>query len=154
MPRSKRPRKKHRPTPVKTPMMIKSRDVLAPIEAIIEQIERDGTVTQTIKGMPIFKTPEGHYSSTVCAIEGLVHAFELCETRFRTQLPLEPLREFCRGLPYDWPVTEAMLGRLKMSLAALRKFLNWVDEVEMARVVQTVQIADELRRAKDENQTI
>ncbi|WP_299314002.1 hypothetical protein, partial [uncultured Halomonas sp.] len=92
----------------------------------------------------------GHYASTVCAIEGLVHAFELCETRFKVSLPLEPLREFCRGLPYDWPVTETMLTRLKMSLVALRKFLNWVDEVEMARVVQTVQIADEFRARQGE----
>jgi len=154
MPPSARPRKKHRPVLVKTPMMVKSRDVLAPVEAIIEQIERDGTVTQTVKGMPIFKTPDGHYASTVDSLLGLIHAFELCETRFKTSLPLEPLREFCRGLPYDWPVTESMLARLTLSLVALRKFLNWADEVEMARVVQTVQIADELRRVKDENQTI
>lgn len=150
MPRSARPRKKHRPVLVKTPMMVKSRDVLAPIEAIIEQIERDGTVTQTVKGMPIFKTPDGHYASTVDSLHGLIHAFELCETRFRTQLPLEPLREFCRGLPCDWPVTESLLARLKMSLVALRKFLNRVDEAEMARVVQTVQIADEFRALKGE----
>lgn len=150
MPRSSKPRKKYRPAQVKTPMMVKSRDVLAPIEAIIEQIERDGTITQTIKGMPIFRTPEGHYASTVDSLEGLIHAFELCETRFNTSLPLEPLREFCRGLPYDWTITESMLARLKMSLVALRQFLNWADEAAMGDIVQTVQIADELRRVKDE----
>lgn len=131
-------------------MMIKSRDVLAPIEAVIEQIERDGTVTCGPKGMPIFRTPEGHYASTVYALQGLIHAFELCETRFRTSLPLEPLREFCRGLPYDWPVTESMLARLKMSLVALRQFLNWADEAVMGDIVQTVQIADEFRALQGE----
>ena len=125
--------------------MVKSRDVLDPVEAIIEQIERDGTVTQTVKGMPIFKTPDGHYASTVDSLLGLIHAFELCETRFKTSLPLEPLREFCRGLPYDWPVTESMLARMKLSLVALRQFLNWANDAKMADIVQTVQIADEFR---------
>lgn len=47
-------RKQYRPRPARLPMLIKAQQTLAPLEAIIDQIDRDGTVTTNARGVPIF----------------------------------------------------------------------------------------------------
>ena len=148
MPTSKRPRKKHKPRPIKNPVITQSYGVLAPVEQIIEQIEATGMVTCDIRGNAIYSDLNGNWHSTHHSLAGLIEGFELCETRFKVSLPLEPLREFTRGVPYDWPVSESLLSRLKLSLVALRQFLNWANSAEMVDIVKTVQIGQEIRREK------
>ncbi len=55
MAKSKKPRKPYRPRDVRTPMLVGTDLVLRPLEAIIEQIDRDGTVNASRRGVPIFQ---------------------------------------------------------------------------------------------------
>lgn len=69
--------------------------VFAPLEAILAQGERDGTVyVYGDDDRPMFRDPDGNWYDSVAALAGLVDAFEIHEARAGVNLGMEPLRLF------------------------------------------------------------
>lgn len=146
MARSKKPRKMYRPKTTELHMMFKSYAVLEPMMKVIDQLEKNGTI-DTVKGNAVIVAADEMYD-THAALGGLIHHFEIFELRYQVHLPLEPFREFHRGLPYQMPVTESLLKRMKDSIAPLQRFLAWQTSEEAADIVKTVQVAAELEGKK------
>lgn len=71
--------------------------VFGPLEAIVDQIEADGTLNCSPRGRPIFRDfKDGHWYDTAAALEGVIAHLEMYETRHGVTLPLDALR---RDLP-------------------------------------------------------
>ncbi|KAG0752367.1 hypothetical protein G6F22_021897 [Rhizopus arrhizus] len=65
-------RKQYRPRAVRAPMLVATDLVLRPLEAIIDQINRDGTVHTDAKGIPQFRAGDGKWYESAGAIEGVI----------------------------------------------------------------------------------
>ncbi|MFY1847923.1 hypothetical protein [Achromobacter dolens] len=92
-------RKQYRPRPARLPMLIKAQQTLAPLEAIIDQIDRDGTVTTNARGVPIFLCLEdGEWYASAPAIAGMADFFDMWATRHVS--PFRPWR--CANWPSAW----------------------------------------------------
>lgn len=95
--------------------------VFRPLEKIIDAIERDGTVTATTAGVPVFQDcNDGCWYETAPAIEGVVAAYEIHARRQRRALPLDPLRLLVRKIRYSMPLQQSDVDGARGALAALR----------------------------------
>ncbi len=121
MARSQKPRHPHRIKAVRTPMIVGTDLVLRPLEQIIDQIERDGTVNVSAKGAAQFQSGDGQWYDTAAAIEGIVVHFEMFAMRHDLDLPLDALRELHVALKYCVPVFERTLTGLQHALPVLRR---------------------------------
>lgn len=65
-----------------------------PLLAIVTQLETEHTLTvQASDDQPVFlDLASGKWHDTPAALLGFIELFEMFETRFKQQLPLEPLR--------------------------------------------------------------
>ena len=127
MARSQKPRHPHRIKAVRTPMIVGIDLALRPLEEIIDQIERDGTVNTSSKGVAMFKASDGGWYDTVEAIDGLIVHFEMYSVRHRVALPLGALRDLQTALKYCIPVFEKTILELRHDLPVLRRALATAD---------------------------
>lgn len=82
--------------------------VFNPLEAILDQLETDGTIDVTVSGKPIFKdTGDGTWYETPIAIMGVVDAYKMHQDRVGIDLGLDPLRQLANKLEYDMPIFQA-----------------------------------------------
>lgn len=112
MARSARPRKPYRPKfdgdQVKLKMQPwKVAAVFDPLTAILDQLERDGTIDETTQGQAVFRNHDGEWFDTAAAIMGAVDAYEIHEIRTGCDLQLADLRKLANRLQYGMPVFEA-----------------------------------------------
>lgn len=145
MGQSQKPRRKYRPKDVRTPMLVGTDLVLRPLERIIEQIERDGTVNASRRGVPIFQQ-DGKWYETAAAIEGVIWHFETFAARHQIDLPLDALRELHTALKYLVPVFERTLTGVKAALPVLRRAMSLADPDEQIDILMGAQIRAEQER--------
>lgn len=148
---SKRAKKVYRPRPqgvVKLstqPWRVAA--VFGPLEAILRQIEQDGTVTTDKQGMPIFKdSSDGHWYATVPAVEGIVDAYATHATRCGRAMPLDSLRRLTNKLEYASPLTLDDCAAVKRDLATLRRETMSMTVEYAASLVTTTQLKIELEQ--------
>lgn len=135
----KKRNKKYRPRPVRTPLIVGTSLVLAPLIAVIDQIDRDGTVLVGAQGRPVFQDGDGRWYETPAALEGLIWHLEMWCSRHDTTLPLDALRQFHKALDYSIPITDSLLQRLKRDVPILQRAMgrgNADDHVDLLRQVQ------------------
>ena len=112
-------------------MLVKTDYVLAPIEAVIAQMELRGTVDVDDAGVPVFRDPFGPYVyPTAPAIEGIVEFFDQWSIRNKKPLVLTPLRQLHARLDYVMPVDQAMLDDVKALMPTLRRIAGLMDPAE------------------------
>ncbi|MCA7083440.1 hypothetical protein K7G19_07480 [Cupriavidus sp. DB3] len=108
-----------------------------PLEAILDGLERDGEVTTTRDGTPIFRDMnDGHYYETAPALEGIIDAFHTHALRQNRPMPLEPLRVLARKLRYAMPLEMSDIKAARAAVRVLR-----AESMEM-----TLQYANDLIR--------
>jgi len=79
--------------------------LFAPLIAIIEQLEQQGTKDVASDGTAIFRDRnDGHWYDSFVAITGVCEAFEIHERRSGASIGMEPLRQLANKLKYDMPV--------------------------------------------------
>lgn len=139
----KKRNKKYKPRPVRTPLIVGTSLVMGPLIAIIDQIERDGTVLIGARGRPVFQDGDGKWYETPAALEGLIWHLEMYSTRHVVNLPLEALREFHKALDYSIPITETLMLRLKRDVPVLQRVMGLGCADEHVGLLRQVQIKAE-----------
>lgn len=107
--------------PARLPMLIKAQQTLAPLEAIIDQIERDGTITTDARGTPIFHcVADGEWYASAPAISGMADFFDMWATRHGSPFKAAALRQLANrldvGMPIDGPLMAAAVAYVKKHL--------------------------------------
>jgi len=100
----------------------KMRAVFGPLEAIVDQLEDEGTINTSADGTPMFRDQaDGVWYCTVSALTGIYEAYEIHERRHRRNLNLEPLRRLAHKLQQgeliddtDTRDVRSCIGRLRM----------------------------------------
>lgn len=136
--------KRYVPKPVRPPMLIGAELAMRPLEQIIEQIARDGTIN-TEDGVPVFLTSDGWYQSAE-AIEGMIWHLEMYCARHGRALPLDPLRSLHAALVEMEPIGQGLLADLITSMPALRRAMSLADPEDQLDLLRQTQIKAELER--------
>lgn len=159
MPASKKPRHKRK---VKTTgkrtlrtQPWKTFGVFSPLEAILDELETDGTLTVPVAGKhagePVFQIPgDPTWYVAAPAIRGIIEAMEIHEKRAGKQLPLEPLRILATKFEVDMPVFSTDTAAVRASMAVLieeshsfpREYAQ-----DLVKVTQTMIAFDNLKEA-------
>ncbi|USE79005.1 hypothetical protein NDR89_20425 [Cupriavidus gilardii] len=150
MPRSKSPRKKYRPSWNGGNVKLRCEGwkvdaVFRPLETILDGLERDGAVTATAAGVPIFRDAnDGCWYETAPAVEGVACAFEMHAKRQGRAVPIEPLLVLARKLRYAMPLEQADVAAARQALEALRAEAMQMTAAYARDLVQNTRIRIEL----------
>jgi hypothetical protein len=119
--------------------------VFAPIEAILAELEHDGTVTTDQNGKPLFfdKT-EGHCYEMGPSIRGLTDAFDLHSRRNNRPITTNGLAVLCLKLEMRREVEAADIAAAKRSVAAMRAESAHMTSAYASRLVSDTQLKFEL----------
>lgn len=149
MPASQKKRNKpYKRKPIKPPMIVGAGLVMAPLHAIINQIETDGTVTCSPKGVAMFQEPvSGQWCDTSYAVAGLADFFEMYGIRHKMDVPVNALREFQKALEYVMPISASLLSRLKADIGTLQAIMAKADQKDAIDLLGQAMIKDELQKA-------
>jgi hypothetical protein len=129
-------------------MLVKADYVLAPLEAVLMQMELRGTVDVDATGTPVFRDPFGsHWYATAPAIAGIVEFVDQWGIRNQKPVPLAPLRQLHARLDYVMPVDQAMLDEVKALMPALRRIAGLMDPKEAESLLLGSQVKAELDEA-------
>lgn len=142
--RAKARNKTYRPREVRTPMLVGSELVMRPLEAIVDQLDRDGTVTVDGKGVPVFQAGDGEWYDAAGGIEGVMWHFEMHATRHGLDLPLDGLRELVIALRYCVPVQTSTMAKLRAALPVLRRAMAMGDPDDQVDLLQQTRIKAEM----------
>lgn len=138
--RKPRGNRKYVPRPVHAPMLIGAELTMRPLEQIIEQIARDGSVTVDQGGAAVFVAGDGCWYESAPAIEGLVWHLEMWCTRHGRTLPLHPLREFHAALRDMQAIDARLLAKLIEAMPAWRRSMSLADPDDQVDLLRQTQI--------------
>jgi hypothetical protein len=139
--RKARRNKAYRPKPVRAPMVVASALVLAPLEAIVDRLDIDGTVAIDGKGNPILQDMQtGEWYDAAGGIEGLIWHLEMHCTRHGVDLPLDGLRELHIAFKYCAPVQPSTMRKLREALPVLQRAMAMADKDDQLDLLHQTQI--------------
>lgn len=139
--RKARRNKAYRPKPVRAPMVVASALVLAPLEAIIDRLDIDGTVAIDGKGNPILQDMQtGEWYDAAGGIEGLIWHLDMHCTRHGVVLPLDGLRELHIAFKYCAPVQPSTMRKLREALPILQRAMAVADKDDQLDLLRQTQI--------------
>ncbi|MGE8629494.1 hypothetical protein [Achromobacter denitrificans] len=131
------------------PMLIKTQQTLAPLEAIIDQIQRDGTVTVDARGVPIFYcVADGEWYASAPAILGMADFFDMWATRHGREFKAVALRQLAKRLEVGMPVDAPLLVALHAEIPTLRRIGAGLDQDDATDLLQQTRILAELDAAR------
>lgn len=149
---TKKRNKKYRPKPpgsqlLKTQLW-KVRAVFDPLEAILNQLERDGTIDCTPSGVAIFKDGgDGNWYESPIAIMGVVDAYQMHQERRGIDLGMDPLRKLAKKLEYSMPIFDSDTKACREALARMKQeTLNMTADYARGLIVD-FQIKEEFQKA-------
>lgn len=141
--RSKR-RAVSEPPPI--PMLVRMQYVLAPLERILDEIERTEHVPAA-NGQPIFDLPNEsarHFFPMVPAIEGIVDFYEMYWARRGQDKTLPGLRQLAKRLQYGMPLTERETAAARQDMATMRGIVPTLTSGEATSLILQTQIKAEM----------
>lgn len=128
------------------PMTIKMMYVLDPLERIIDDIERTGTV-EVANGQPIFRHLEKSGSvayPAAPAIDGIADFFEMFCTRRGSSMELAGIRQFAKKLEYGMQLTQQNLDAARADMQRMRGLVPLLTQEEADSLILQVQIKSEM----------
>lgn len=141
----RRPPKPRRNEDAHHHMIVGSALVFGPLEAIIDQIEADGTLNCSPRGRPIFRDfKDGHWYDTAAALEGVIAHLEMYETRHGVTLPLDALRQFHRLVDHVMNIPQSLLDALRRDLPAIQRVIALSDPEDVLDLYRQTQIKFEM----------
>lgn len=142
-------RKQYRPRPARLPMLIKAQQTLAPLEAIIDQIDRDGTVTTNARGVSIFLCLEdGEWYASAPAIAGMADFFDMWATRHGSAFKAAALRQLAKRLEVGMPIDAPLMAALHAEIPALRRIGAGLTQADASDLLRQTQILAEMDAAR------
>lgn len=150
MPHARKPRQKaYRPKPTRIPMLVKAQYTLEPLEAVIDQIERNGTVDVDRRGTPVFfcNTDGGWYESAP-AILGMADFFDMWATRHGREFKAAALRQLANRLEVGMPIDMPLMAALRAEIPTLRKIGAGLTQADASDLLRQTQILAEMDAAR------
>ena len=142
MARSQKPRKKYVPKDVRVPLLVGVDSVYRPLERIVDQLERDGTINTSARGTPMFQDINGLWFASAPAISGIVDFLEMYNRRHDKSLPILAMSELRIALDYSMPVWQHTLNRIKADVVVIRKELSLADPDDLLDILRQTQIKE------------
>lgn len=142
--RSKRRAVSEPPPPI--PMLVRMQYVLAPLERILDDIERTQHVAAA-NGQPVFDLPNEsarHIFPMVPAIEGIVDFYEMYWARRGQDKTLPGLRQLAKRLQYSMPLTERETAAARQDMATMRGIVPTLSSDEATDLILQTQIKAEM----------
>ena len=145
----KKRNKKYRPSSddnmkLKT-QLYKVHAIFRPLEAILDQLEDQGTIDVAKNGTPIFRDHnDGYWYDTVIALNGVIEGFEIHEIRNNIDLHLEPLRQISKKLKYSMPIFDSETKMARECLFRMRKSTLEMTAGYARELIKDFQIKEEL----------
>lgn len=131
--------------PAKLPMLIKAQQTLAPLESIIDQIDRAGTVDTDRQGRPIFYcVADGQWYESAPAIVGMADFFDMWATRHGRPFRATALRQLAKRLEAGMPIDAPLLAVLRAEIPMLRRIGAGLDQADATDLLRQTQIKAEM----------
>ncbi|WP_276268935.1 hypothetical protein [Cupriavidus basilensis] len=146
MSRPKKPRKPYRAGRTIARVAMRTRPwqlnaAFAPLESLLDRIERDGTLELSEAGVPVYTASgDGKAYSLVAVIQGMAEMFDIARLRDPTCPRTELLHRLAELLEQDGLLTPADIAGCHQCLAALRAYAASLPHQEMSDIVRTAQI--------------
>ncbi|HEY0843785.1 MAG TPA: hypothetical protein VGE12_00350 [Noviherbaspirillum sp.] len=159
MPASKKPRHKHNPKKTTGKRTLRTQPwktaaVYRPLEAILDELETEGTLTVTVRGphagKPVFQIdgdPTWHVAAP--ALRGVIETMEIHEQRTGRKLPLEPLRRLATKFEVDMPIFPEDTKAARAAMDALIQESHTFPRDYAADLVQVTQTAVAFEKLKE-----
>lgn len=146
----KKRNKKYTPKPRRVPAIVRTARVFGPLHDIMEQLEREGTLTTSPKGVPMFfDIDDNAWYATAPALFGLIEHLEMYGRRRGVQMPLDSLKQFHKRIDYGMPIDAALMDRLKAEVALLQRAMAYLSVHELTDLFRQCQIKFELEGSTD-----
>ncbi|MNV69352.1 hypothetical protein D3C71_1622580 [compost metagenome] len=143
-----RVRATRRPRPEHIPMLVKAQYTLEPLETLLDQIERCGTV-DTAQGEAIFPNhADGVWYPAVGAVAGMADFYEMWATRHNKPLNVSALRQLAARLENGMPVDQPLADRLRTLFPVLRRVGATLDPHDAEDLIRQTLIKNELAAAR------
>ena len=143
---SKKRNKQYRRRPVRCPLLVGAALVFGPITAVLDQLENDGTLTTSSRGVPMFQDGDGRWYETSAALEGVIDHIDMWCARHGRTLPLDSLRELRRLIEYAMNIPASLMVRLRCDLPVLQAVMARGNSDDMVDLLTQVQIKTELEK--------
>jgi hypothetical protein len=139
-----RKRSKHYcPKRAEIPMLVKAYRAFSPLQDIVDQIAKDGTLNCSARGVPMFRDLEdGQWYATAVALQGVIDHLEMYQLRHQVSLPLESLKEFHKAIEYAIPVSATLLAKLQRDIPRLQGALARSNPDDVNDILRQVQIKE------------
>ncbi|WP_155837561.1 hypothetical protein [Herminiimonas sp. CN] len=122
--------------------------VFGPMEAIIDQLEQDGTVDAVDSGAPVFRDFEdGGLYDTCAAFTGVIDAYAIHEIRSGQALDLAPLRQLVNKLQYGMPIFDTDTRAVRACLARMKATTAQMTEAYADQLYRDYAIKNEIEKA-------
>lgn len=139
--RTRATRRVQRPLPI--PMIVKAANVLGPLEGILDQLERHGTIHVDERGRPIFLAPlENEWFAMVPALQGMVDLFEMWAIRHSRSIDMSALTQLANKLHYSMPITESDISSVRALLPVMRRVAGLLPHAEARDLILQTQIKE------------
>lgn len=151
---NKKPRKQYRPRWNGGNVRLKAEPwkvaaVFGPLENILDELESEGTVSTMPDGTPIFQdTNDGCWYPMAPALNGVVDAYEIHQTRTGRAMPLATLRQLAHKLEIQMPLFKADTDAARAALEALKAETMQMNAGYAKDLVRTVQIRIEFEERR------
>ncbi|MBD9476460.1 hypothetical protein IB268_26350 [Achromobacter sp. ACM01] len=131
--------------PARLPMLIKTQQTLAPLESLIDQIDRDGTVTTDDRGVPIFHcVADGEWYASAPALAGMADFFDMWAVRHGRAFKAGALRQLAKRLEVGMPIDMPLLAALRAEIPTLRRIGAGLDQADATDLLQQTRILAEM----------
>ena len=123
--------------------------VMNPLESIVDQLERDGTIDVADDGQAVFKDHcDGVWYYSPVAILGVVDAYEIHERRAGVQLQLDPLRRLANKLKYQMMIDQNDTAAARGCLERIRAATLNMTAGYAKRLIKDFQIMEAMEGVK------
>lgn len=137
----KKRNKKYTPRPKRLPAAVRTARIFGPLHNIIEQLEREGTLTTSVEGVPMFfDVHDNAWYATAPVLYGLIEHLEMYGRRRGVQMPLDNLKQFHKRIDCGMQIDSALVDRLKAEVVLLQRALACMSTHELTDLLTQCQI--------------
>lgn len=139
---------KHKPDPYLRTCPWKVMFVWSPLETVLNQIEKDGTVDTDGKHIIFEEDMRGGRYDLVAALRGVIEFHELARDWYGLPVAVSALAKFANKLESGSPIFEQDLAAVRETIVACKRQAMRLRVSEAADIVDTVRVSAEIDRLK------
>lgn len=120
--------------------------VFHPLEAVLDRLERDGTVDSVGRQIVFREEAAGDLYDLPAALRGVIEFHQLVETKFGFSAETGAMDKFANKLEYGMPVFEQDLAAVRENITACKRQAMALRVSQAAALIDAVRIGVEVDR--------